>query len=137
MEIISFACQTTEGALADKSSQQLLDALRRAAADSGGVLLHGSKKRPGLFPATAAAKQLAQRCKDEGYLRVLHSETNGKGPQETCAITEKGLAYLLNQVSPNQVLEDLTRALEARRVQAAELTATVRQWEEGLATLRA
>jgi hypothetical protein len=130
-------CQATEGVLADKTTQLLLDALRRAAADPGGILLHGNRKRPGLFTATAAARQLAQRCKDEGYLHVVRSEEDGKGRLETCAITEKGLAYLLNQVSPKQVLEDLTRTLEAHQLHAAELTATARQWEAGLVALRA
>jgi hypothetical protein len=90
--------------LADKSTQLVLDALGRAAVDPAGVPLHGNKKNPGLFAATATAKQAAQRCKDEGYLHVLRTETKGKTSTEVCALTEKGLAYLLAQVSPKQVL---------------------------------
>jgi hypothetical protein len=122
--------------LADKSTQSVLDALSRAVADPGGLPLFGTKKMPGLFTTTAAAKQVAQRCKDEGYLRVIASETTGKNVREICAITEKGLAYLLNQVSPKQVLEELVRTLEARQVQVGELVAAARQWQDGLNALR-
>jgi len=122
--------------MADKSTQLILDALSQAAADPAGVLLHGSKAAPGLFAATAPAKQAAQRCKDEGYLRVVRTETRGKSVQEVCAITEKGLAYLLGQVSPKQVLEDFVRALEARRSQVGELVAAARQAQASLDDLR-
>jgi hypothetical protein len=101
------------------------------------VPLFTSKKTPGLFAATVAGRQHAERCKAEGYLRVIASETAGKAVQEICIITEKGLAYLLNQVSPRQVLEDLMRTLEARQVQVGELVAAARQWQEGLHALQA
>jgi hypothetical protein len=123
--------------LADKSTQLVLDALTRAVADPAGTLLHGSKAAPGLFTRTAPAKQAAQRCKDEGYLHVLRTETKGKTAQEVCAITEKGLAYLLSQTSPKQVLEDFVRALEARRSQVADLVATARQWLAAFEALKA
>jgi hypothetical protein len=126
-----------EGAVADKSSQMILDALSRAVADPGGVPLHGTRKTPGLFAATATAKLVAQRCKDEGFVRVVQADTGGKQVQEFCAITEKGLAYLLSQVSPKQVLEDLVRTLEARQVQVGELVAAARQWQTGLDALQA
>src|SRR5262249_32913082 len=113
-----------EGPLADKSTQTVLEALRRAAADPAGVPLHASKQAPGLFAATAAARPLARRCVDEGLLRVVRTETRGKAAQEYCAITEKGLHHLLRQTSPRQVLEDLVRVLEAREAQVAELVET-------------
>jgi hypothetical protein len=122
--------------LADKSTQLVLDALSRAVADPGGLPLFGTKKTPGLFTTTAASKPIAQRCKDEGYLRVIASETTGKNVQEICAITAKGLDYLLNQVSPKQVLEDLVRTLETRQVQVGDLVAAARQWQEGLNALQ-
>jgi hypothetical protein len=123
--------------MADKSTQLVLDALSRAVADPAGLPLHGNKTAPGLFAATAAAKQTAQRCKDEGYLRAVRTETKGKATREICAITEKGLAYLLSQVSPKQVLEDLVRALEARQGQTSELLATAQQMQAGLDALKA
>jgi hypothetical protein len=99
--------------------------------------LHGGKSAPGLFPATAAARQAAQRCKDEGLLRVVGTQTKGKAVQERWAITDKGLAYLLSQASPKQVLEDLVRTLEERQGQVAELVATAQQTRAGLDALRA
>jgi hypothetical protein len=122
--------------LADKSTQLVLDALSRAVADPAGVALHGSKKTPGLFAPTAPAKQAAQRCKDEGYLRVVRTETKGKRVTEICALTEKGLAYLLSQVSPKQVLEDLVRALEMRRSQVSEVVAAARQTQGSFEALK-
>jgi hypothetical protein len=122
--------------VADKSTQLVLDALSRAAADPGGLPLYGNKKSPGLFATTAAAKQAAQRCKDEGYLRVLASQSQGKRQLEICTITEKGLACLLSQVSPKQVLEELVRSLKGREAQVGELLATAREWQTALETLQ-
>ena len=123
--------------MADKSSQLMLDALRRAVTDPHGLPLHGNKKTSGLFAATAAGKQAAQRCQDEGYLHVLHLDASGKSTQAYFAASEKGLAYLLEQVSPREVLEDLVRTLEARQAQVGELVATARRWQSGLDGLQA
>jgi hypothetical protein len=123
--------------LADKSTSLVLEALGRAVADPAGVPLHGTKAAPGLFTSTAAARQAAQHCKDEGYLRLVRTETRGRTAQEIYAITEKGLAYLLSQVSPKQVLEDFVRALQARQIQVGELVEATRAWQAGLDALRA
>lgn len=123
--------------MADKPVQLILEALGRAAAEPAGVPLHGGKAAAGLFATTAPAKQAAQRCKDEGYLRVVRTESRGKTVQEVCALTEKGLAYLLSQVSPRQVLEDFVRALESRQAQVDELLAVARQTQDTLDGLKA
>ena len=102
--------------MADKSSQLVLSALTRAAADTAGVPLHGTRTTPGLFPATAVGKQAARCCCEEGYL----STADGSA----CTITDKGLTYLLGQVSPRQVLEDFVRVLELRESQVVELLAS-------------
>jgi hypothetical protein len=122
--------------LADKSSQLVLCALSRAVADPGGVPLHGNKTRPGLFATNALGRQAAQRCKDDGLLRVIQTETHGAATREFCAITEKGLVYLLNQLSPKQVLEDFIRTLDARQAQAAELLSLARQMQGSLDALK-
>jgi hypothetical protein len=123
--------------VADKSTQLMIDALSRAVTEPAGLPLFGNKKTPGLFTSTPAAKQIAQRCKEEDYLRILQTETKGKQVQEICAITEKGLAYLLSEASPKSVLEELVRTLESRRSQVAALLSTAQQWEGGLAALQA
>jgi hypothetical protein len=123
--------------LADKSTQLLLEALSRAAADPAGVPLYVSKSGPGMFPATAAAKAAAQRCKDDHLVKVVRTETRGKAVQEVCALTEKGLAYLLEQISPKQTLEDLVRAVESRQAQVTELVAAARQSHASLEAVKA
>lgn len=122
--------------MADKSTQLILDALSQAMADPAGVPLHGSKAAPGLFAGNASGKQAAQRCKDEGYLRVVRTDTRGKAVHEICALTDKGLAYLLSQASPKQVLEDFVRALEARQNQVGELVAIARQTQASFDALK-
>jgi hypothetical protein len=132
--------------VADKPGQLVLSALTRAAATAEGLPLHGSRSHPGLFPATTAGKQAAQRCRDEGYLHPLPAEED-RGPRvedrgsskgaERCAITDKGLAYLLTQVSPRQVLEDFVRVLEAREAQVLQLVQSARRMQASLEAIRA
>src|SRR5581483_804885 len=99
--------------MADKSTQLIVDALSRAAGDPAGLPLFGSKTSPGLFTATTAAcKEAAERCKADQFVQVVRTETRGKTAQEVCALTEKGLAFLLGQCSPRQVLEELVRGIE-------------------------
>lgn len=115
--------------MADKSSQLVLAALTRAAADPGGVPLFTTRTGPGLFPATTAGKQAAQKCRDEGYL----SETNGTA----FAISERGMGYLFSHVSPRQVLEDFVRVVEGREHQVKQLATQVCSMLAGLEGMRA
>jgi hypothetical protein len=123
--------------LADKSTQLVLDALSRAVTEPTGLPLFGSKSNPGLFVATSAARFAAQRCIDDALVRVIRSEQRGKATQDICAITDKGMQYLLSQVSPRQVLEDLVRAVEARQAQLNDLVGAARQTQASLESLRA
>jgi hypothetical protein len=123
--------------LADKSSPLVLEALSLAASDPGGLPLFGNKSCPGLFRASGAAKALAQQCKDEGFLRVVVTQPKGKALLEHCAITEKGLAFLLSQLSPKGVLENLVRALESRQSQLGELVASAQQTQTAVSALKA
>lgn len=116
--------------MADKIPQLILDALQRAAAEPAGLPLQAARAAPGLFPAHPQARQAAQLCKDEGYLRVVRTDAKGKNVQEICALSEKGLAYLLGQVSPKQVLEGLLRAIEASQTHMAQLVEAARHNQE-------
>jgi len=118
--------------VADRSSQLLLQALSRAAAEASAVPLFAGRGGLGLFPATAAGKQAAQRCRDEGYL--LDAGEQGGAP--LCVLSDKGRTYLLGQLSPREVLEDFVRVLEAREAQAAQLIAQARQMQASLEGLR-
>ncbi|HEY8504705.1 MAG TPA: hypothetical protein VIL46_08990, partial [Gemmataceae bacterium] len=122
--------------MADKPTQLVVAALTRAATDPGGLPLFGTKAEPGLFPATAAARAAAQRCKDEAYLRVVRTEAKGKSAREICALTEKGLLYLLRQANPRQVLEDFVRALESRQEQVRALLDAAARMEQSLRGMR-
>lgn len=122
--------------MADKTTAQLLDALRRAATEPGGAYLLAGKGVPGLFAANPAGRLAAQRCVEEGYLRLLRTENRGKSPQEVYTVSDRGLAYLLEQGNPRELLEDLVRALEARETQIAELLTLVRDWLAGMGNLR-
>ncbi len=122
--------------MADKLTQLTLDALTRAAADPAGVPLYGSKSAAGLFPPTAAAKPAAKKCLDEGWLRVVRTE-DGKAPREIAAVTDRGLAHLLTQVSPKTVLEDFVRVLESRRGEVAELVTAAAKIADRLDGLQA
>jgi hypothetical protein len=138
--------------VADKSNQLILTALSQAAAAADAVPLHGSKTAAGLFPSNAAGKQAAQRCQEDGYLCLIPASeptsSNGEAggtitvvkkktaSAPLCTITEKGLAYLLSQVSPRQVLEDFVRALEGRRSQADDLLNLGRQMQQGIEAMK-
>jgi len=126
----------TEGALADASQSLLLEGLTHAAAEPGGVPLLASRGAAGLFAANAAGKRAAVRCRDDGLVQVLRTETRGKSSQEICAITEKGLALLLQEANPRQLLESFVEALDARRTQMAQLLDSARQSQDYLETLR-
>ena len=123
--------------MADKSSRLLLDALCRAAAEPAGLALVASKSDPGLFPSTARARIVADRCKSEGYLQVVRSEARGKLSREICVLTDKGREYLLRQSSPRKVLEDFVRVLESRHEEVAALAESVRQVQQGLQGIQA
>lgn len=123
--------------MADKSTQLVLDALTRAVADPAGQPLFGNKTIPGLFAASGPAKVAAQRCKEEDFLRVVRTETRGKNEFEICALTEKGLAHLISQTSPREVLEDLVHAVEGRREQLDSLSSSFEQTRATLDALKA
>jgi hypothetical protein len=123
--------------LADPSAPLILAALQRAAVEPDGLALWSSKSAPGLFAASAAGKQAAQRCKDAGLLRVVRTEAKGKTPREICALTEPGLHHLLEQTSPRPVLEALLQAIQRCETKLADLIANADQQRLHLETLKA
>jgi hypothetical protein len=120
--------------VADKLTQQIIDALSRAAADPGGHPLFATKADRGLFPATA--KPAAQKCLADELVRVIRTETKGKSPRELYGLTDRGWEFLLAGVNPKQVLEDFVRVLEARRGEVGELLDTARQMADSLQGLK-
>jgi hypothetical protein len=127
-----------EGVLAvktDNSTQLVLDGLTRALAAPAGSPLHGGKSEPALFANTVAARRAAQQCKMAGWLETVRSEMNGKFAREICTITEQGIAYLLDQVSPKPILEEFVRAVETCGKQIAEALATAQRGQSALEAL--
>ncbi len=122
--------------MADRIHQLVLEGLSRAVAEPAGRPLHGGKSA-GLFAASAAGKRAAQHCKEVGLLHVIGTQTRGKAVQEICAITEKGVAHLLEQVSPKQVLEEFVRAVEARARQVEDLVTSARTCQATFDALKA
>jgi len=140
----------------DKSTRMVLAALSRAAAAPEGSPLFALRGGSGLFPAAPAGRQAAQRCQEEGWLRVVSAENDVSAPTtpsvgdtallvrkklktatEICHLTDKGLAWLLSQTSPREVLEDFLRALEARRAEALDLLAGLQRMQTGFDALKA
>ena len=122
--------------MADKLTQQIVDALSRASADPGGLPLFAGKSEPGLFPSAAPGKLASQKCLADGLVHVVRTEAKGKSARELYGLTDKGWEFLLAAVNPRQVLEDFVRVLEARRGEVGELLDTARQMAESLQGLK-
>lgn len=123
--------------MADKLTPLIIDALARAVADPHGSPLFASKSAPGLFPAVAAAKSAAQKCLQEGLIRVVRTDGQGKQLREYYAGTPSGLQFLIDHSSPKQVLDDFVRLLEERRDEVGELLAAVERMAEGIEGMKA
>jgi hypothetical protein len=124
------------GTVADKLTQQITDALTRAAAQPGGLPLYASKSDYGLFPNSAASKPAAQKCIIDELVRVVATDTKGKAPRDLYGLTEQGWEFLLAAVNPKQVLEDFVRVLEERAGEVDELLATARSMANSLQGLK-
>lgn len=133
--------------MADKSRQLILSALTQAMATPGGVPLLGTRTAPGLFANNVAGKTALERCRKEGWLRVFVSYEEppaGKASRrktnvnnEMATITEEGLAHLLREVSPKEILEDLVRHLEARQAETEEWSRLTQKMHAEIGELRA
>lgn len=99
--------------MAESSSNLIIRALERCITASEGLPLLAGKNASGLFPANPAGKEAAQEARSAGLLRVLRTEVKGKSTLEYCSLTEKGLAFLLEQSSPRPVLEAILQAIDA------------------------
>jgi hypothetical protein len=124
-------------AVSDKQTPLIVDALTQAAAEATGSALYSGKNEPGLFPPTTIGKSAAQKALENKWLRIISTETKGKTTRELCTVTESGLHYLLEQVSPKQVLEDFVRVLEQREGQVGELLELARRMTDQLGGLKA
>jgi hypothetical protein len=125
------------GFVADKSQALLLESLQEAAKHPEGMPLFAGRTASGIFRTGVAGKKAAQLCQEQGYLDAVDGGSNGKPSQGHWALSEKGLAYLLSQVNPREVLARLVAALEERQIQLDLVLACVRQAHNGLSVLKA
>lgn len=112
--------------VADKLTQQIVEALTKAAAEPAGLPLFAMKNASGLFPNTA--KAAAQKCISERFLIA--------GASDRYSLSEPGWEFLLATVNPKQVLEDFVRALELRQGEVNELLDTARNMAGSLQGLK-
>ncbi|AMV29211.1 hypothetical protein VT84_32755 [Gemmata sp. SH-PL17] len=122
--------------MADKLTQQILDALGRCAAEPIGLPLFAGKTEPGLFPNASSAKPAAQKCLADDLVRIVGTDAKNKTPRDLYGLTEKGWEFLLAAVNPKQVLEDFVRVLEARQGEIGELLSTARRMADSLQGLK-
>lgn len=122
--------------MAEASQTQVIEGLNRAAAEPGGLALFAGKGAAGLFPNSAAGRQAAQHCKDQGLLRVVRTEPRGKTQVEFCTITDNGMSFLLDNMNPRGVLEAMLHALDARRADQAELLERTKRTQDALAAMQ-
>lgn len=117
----------------DKVQQAVLEALRRAAMETGEQRLYRSGKLPGLFMGrTAANAEATSLVLAEGLLELVRTETKGKTPVEWVRITAKGQDHLARHDSPARALEELREVL---RLTQEGLPAWVAQLQQQLQDL--
>jgi hypothetical protein len=125
-----------EEPLSESSSSLIVQALERALTAPDGLPLQATKQTAGLFPATG--KAAAQEARSAGLVRVLRTEPKGKTAIEYCTLTEKGLAFLLEQSSPRPVLEGVRTAIDACQARIETWISSVeesRKYLDGLRSL--
>ena len=85
----------------ERTTEILLDALKRALAEPGEQRLYRSGKLEGLFPSRgsshAEAAGLAVR---EGLLEVVRTEVRGKAQFEWVRLTPRGVDWIYEQEAP-------------------------------------
>jgi len=113
--------------VAKDSRKLVVEGLQRAVASPTGAPLYATKRGTGLFPAGAAAKSVARQCLDNGLLAVVRSEKIGRQTLPVCSVTPKGVAFLLEQLSPADELAACVRALAAHGQNEAGLFAAAQE----------
>ncbi len=124
--------------------QLTLQALSRALNDPAPKLLLGSKAKPGFFlGSTAAVKQAAQRCVDQGWLEPTGTfEGKGKSRKELYRLTPAGAREAVENAEAvvlvrdaRDALEDQKRETERIRERVEQLLAAARGQTEALGRL--
>jgi hypothetical protein len=98
----------------DKLTLAILEALRRALAESGEQPIFKAGNRPGLFSGKSGIQsEAADRAKRDGLLEIIRTETKGKATLEWARITPAGVNFLHDHESPQRALSDLRELLQS------------------------
>ncbi|MGF1582626.1 MAG: hypothetical protein ACFCD0_25155 [Gemmataceae bacterium] len=97
----------------DKATTILLDALKRAISEPTEQRLFKSGKLKGLFEGRGRlVQECAQKAIDEGFLEVVHEESHGTVAMSWVRPTPKAAAFVHNQESAVDSLEELREVLK-------------------------
>lgn len=117
----------------DRTTEAVLEALKRALSDPAEQRLYKSGKLEGLFPSRAGVNgEAAALALREGLLEVVRTETRGKSVFEWVRPAARAVEYLREHESPLAVLEDLRELLKLNRAALPEWVAEMRQGLSGL-----
>lgn len=96
----------------DRTTDTLLEALKRALTEPGEQRLYRSGKLEGLFPSRAGhAAEAAERALQQGMLEIVRTETRGKSTFEWVRLTPRGVDFIHEHESPVRALQELRREL--------------------------
>jgi hypothetical protein len=101
---------------AEKRTELILDALKRALARPGEHRLFRAGKLPGLFPSRAGVPAEAARAAlADGLLETVRTEPRGKLIVEWVRATPRGIAFVHDHDSPKAVLRELRELIGPTR----------------------
>lgn len=113
---------------ADRETEALVEALKRALAGPGEQRLFRSGKLDGLFSARSGLNnEAAARALRDGLLEVTRTEARGKTTLEWVRPTPRAVEFLHEHESPVRALHDLRRELQATREGVPAWQAELRQ----------
>ena len=134
--------------MSDRTTELLLDALKRALVEPGEQRLYKSGKLEGLFPSRAgSAADAAERAVREGLLEEVRSEIRGKSTFQLVRLTPRGVDFIHEHESPVRALRELRAELRCNqqalpvwldqmrstlRTLDDRLTEEARQWSQRL-----
>ncbi len=102
--------------MSDRTTELLLDALKRALVAGGEQRLYRSGKLDGLFPSRAGSNaEAADQALLQGLLEVVRTEVRGKSSFPWVRLTPRGVDFIHEQESPVRALRELRAELRCNQ----------------------
>jgi hypothetical protein len=121
--------------MVDRTTEILVDALKRALVEQGEQRLYKSGKLPGLFAGrTGSHADAAAQALRDGLLEVVRTEVRGKAAFEWVRLTPRGVDFIHTFQSPVSALRDLRADL---RCSQAAIPVWLQQMQATLESLQA